>query len=99
MNRDREPRSAGTRPRAGRPPADTQDTLVEVIRRHSELRPDKSAVVFLEDGEGPGIAVTYGELDARVRAIAGGLQEHGDQGDRVLLVYPPGIDYVLAFLA
>lgn len=73
-------------------------TVVDAIRRHSETRATHDALVFLKDGEEPDGRVPYGELDRRLRAIAAGLQRSSSPGDRVLLVYPPGIEYVLGFL-
>ena len=43
--------------------------------------------------------VTWRQLDLRVRAVAAVLEEQGLAGQRALLVYPPGLDYVVAFLA
>ncbi|MFN9954579.1 MAG: AMP-binding protein, partial [bacterium] len=41
--------------------------------------------------------VTYEQLDAMSRAIAVYLQNISTPEDRVLLLYPPGIDYIAAF--
>ena len=41
--------------------------------------------------------LTYGELDQRARAIAALLQEHDAEGERVLLLYPPGLDFIAGF--
>ncbi len=41
--------------------------------------------------------LTYGELDARARSIGALLQEHGARGERALLLYPPGLEYIAAF--
>jgi acyl-CoA synthetase (AMP-forming)/AMP-acid ligase II len=41
--------------------------------------------------------LTYGELDQRARAIAALLQEHNAEGERVLLLYPPGLDFIAGF--
>jgi acyl-CoA synthetase (AMP-forming)/AMP-acid ligase II len=60
--------------------------------------PGRLAYLYLADGEGSEHRFSYGELDARARAIAALLQDHGvRQGDRVLLLYPPGLDYIGAF--
>ena len=42
-------------------------------------------------------SITYGELDERARALGARLQSEGAAGERVLLLYPPGLDYVVAF--
>ena len=41
--------------------------------------------------------MTYGELDRRARVIAARLQLELQPGDRALLVYPPGLDFIAAF--
>ena len=40
---------------------------------------------------------TYAELDRRARAIAAWLQSLGLQGERALLLYPAGLDFIAAF--
>src|SRR5262249_44908330 len=42
-------------------------------------------------------SLTYAELDRRARAIASWLQEAGARGERALLLYQPGLDYIAAF--
>ncbi len=41
--------------------------------------------------------MTYGELDRRACAIAAMLQSRQSPGDRALLVYPPGLEFIGAF--
>ena len=43
------------------------------------------------------IEMTYGELDRRARVIAARLQLELKPGDRALLVYPPGLEFIAAF--
>ncbi|MCP3144577.1 condensation domain-containing protein [Pyxidicoccus xibeiensis] len=73
-------------------------TLVELSRRRAEAHADQRAYTFLVDGEGEEAHLTYAELDRRARAIGGFLQARGARGERVLLLYPPGLDYVAAFV-
>ncbi|MFL5666965.1 MAG: condensation domain-containing protein, partial [Ktedonobacteraceae bacterium] len=40
---------------------------------------------------------TYAKLDQQARAIAAHLQELGLEGERGLLLYPPGLEYIAAF--
>ena len=44
-----------------------------------------------------GDSLTYGELDRRARGIGAWLEAHGARGERVLLLYPAGLDYIAAF--
>ncbi|RYZ43412.1 MAG: hypothetical protein EOO72_06875 [Myxococcaceae bacterium] len=73
-------------------------TLVELSRRRAEERPDQLAYTFLVDGDTEEAHLTYGDLDRRARAIGAALQARGAQGERVLLLYPPGLEYVAAFV-
>jgi len=73
-------------------------TLVHLIGQRAADQPDRLAYRYLEDGESNEREFSYRQLDARVRTIAGLLQAHGvRKGDRVLLLYPSGLDYVAAF--
>jgi len=53
---------------------------------------------FLADGEAREASASYAELDARARTIAAALQGRHSRGDRALLLFPPGLEYVSAFL-
>lgn len=53
--------------------------------------------IFLADKEGEELRLTYAELDGRARAVAAALQEFGERGDRALLLYPPGLDFIVGF--
>ena len=71
--------------------------LVRMLRRHAEERPDQPAFVHLLDGQSNQAVLTYAHFDQRARAIAARLQDMGFTGQRVLLVYPPGLDFITAF--
>lgn len=72
-------------------------TLVDLARQRAADAVNQSAYVFLTDGESETTDITYGELDRRARAIAAWLQSLGAQGERAILLYPPGLDYIAAF--
>ncbi|HKX27256.1 MAG TPA: MupA/Atu3671 family FMN-dependent luciferase-like monooxygenase, partial [Blastocatellia bacterium] len=71
-------------------------TLVDLLRRRS-LQPNRLAYTFLGDGENEVSRLTYGDLDRQARSVAVRLQSLGAAGERVLLLYPPGLDYLAAF--
>ena len=81
----------------GNDSTDVPATLVDILREHAEVQPDKIAITYLKDGEDEELHITYGELDLRARVIAAKLQELDGQGERVLLLYPPGLEYIEAF--
>ncbi len=72
-------------------------TLVELLRWRAAHQPDRLAYAFLEDGETETQRVTYGELDRQARAVAAWLEDVGAVGERALLLYPPGLDYIATF--
>ncbi|HWW76877.1 MAG TPA: fatty acyl-AMP ligase, partial [Pyrinomonadaceae bacterium] len=51
----------------------------------------------MADGETNEVALTYGELERRARAIGVWLQDAGAGGQRVMLLYPPSLEYIAAF--
>jgi acyl-CoA synthetase (AMP-forming)/AMP-acid ligase II len=71
--------------------------IVELLRYRAASTPDKTAFAFLSDGETIGTSLTFQELDQRAQAIAVKLLTHSRPGDRVLLAYPPGLEFVPAF--
>jgi acyl-CoA synthetase (AMP-forming)/AMP-acid ligase II len=71
--------------------------LTRVLRHHADERPRKTACVHLLDGQADLASLTYAQLDRRARAIAARLQDMGSAGQCVLLVYPPGLDFITAF--
>jgi amino acid adenylation domain-containing protein len=74
----------------------TPITIVDVLRRRAAERPDDLAYRFLEEGEGSGITLTYGELDLRARAIAAFLRARYSADERILLLFPSGLEYITA---
>lgn len=75
-------------------------TFDEILRRHAQAQPERVAYTFLNDGEGEvPEPIAYAELDQRARAVGARLQTMARHGDRALLLLPPGLDYVVAFMA
>ncbi|MBW4514614.1 MAG: AMP-binding protein [Timaviella obliquedivisa GSE-PSE-MK23-08B] len=75
-----------------------QPTLVDILRDRALRQPEQVAYTFLTDGETQAVSLTYRALARRVGAIAARLSDCCRGGDRALLLYPPGLDYVAAFL-
>ncbi|MGY0463132.1 fatty acyl-AMP ligase [Kitasatospora sp. cg17-2] len=72
------------------------DDLVSRLVRHGREIPDREAVVFVRTAAGGLVEepLTYGELDRRARAVARWLRERCAVGDRVLLLYGTGPEFV-----
>lgn len=78
-------------------PLNKFSTLVELLRYRASSQPERIAYIFLRDGEIEEARLTYGELDQNARAIAAYLQSLEAEGERGLLLYPPGLDFISAF--
>jgi 8-amino-7-oxononanoate synthase len=72
-------------------------TVVDRLRYRAINQADKRAFTYLVDGEDDALDLTYGELDRQARAIAAQLEALGMVGERALLLYPPGLEFIAAF--
>lgn len=72
-------------------------SLIALLQSRATHQPHQVAFTFLQDGELEEVHLTYQELDKQARAIGGMLQSQGTIGDRALLLYPPGLEYIAAF--
>jgi len=72
------------------------ETLTDLLRRRAEQFPARMAFVY-EDDRGQTVEWTYAELYQRSRAIAVWLTQRAAPGDRALMVYPAGLDFIAAF--
>ena len=71
--------------------------LVDLLRQRAQNQPDRTAYIFLEDGETETGSFTYRELDQQAQAIAARLQSLVAPGERALLLYPSGLKFIAAF--
>jgi natural product biosynthesis luciferase-like monooxygenase protein len=77
-----------------------QANLIDVLEHHAHARPDATALVFLQDGEDSEQTITFLELRNTARALAETLQNEGIfPGNRVILLFPSSLDFVIALLA
>lgn len=80
----------------GDPP---RSNFLEIIRFCSDRLGDQPAFYFT-DGETQEAELSYRQLLSHVCGLAGYLQGLGvRQGERVLLLYPPGLEFVVGFYA
>ena len=73
-------------------------TLIDRLQEQASNQPDKRAFTFLADGETELDSLTYQQLDEKAKAIAFVLQDRNASGQRALLLYQPGLDFITAFL-
>lgn len=72
-------------------------TLLHLLRHRGVSQPHQLGYTFLADGEREEASLTYGELDRKARSLGAWLQQLGAARQRVLLLYPPGLDYLAGF--
>lgn len=72
---------------------------VTLIRGRAEHTPTQLAYAYLERGTELGRALDYRSFDSEVRRLAARLQAHDAAGQRVLLLLPSTLDYVIAYFA
>jgi acyl-CoA synthetase (AMP-forming)/AMP-acid ligase II len=87
--------SVSREPATGHSPGST-GTLVDLLELRVQKNAEYCAYKFLSD-DGAVSTMTIGQLDQRARAIGALLQDRCSAGDRVMLVYPPGLEFVTAF--
>ena len=75
-------------------------TITDVLQHWAEHRPDDAAFIFT-DVESLEEKLTYSELWEEKVRVPGRLQDRCRirAGDRVLLLYPPGLEFVIGFFA
>ena len=72
-------------------------SLVELLRFRAERAPDQLAYQFLIDGHQEGPRLTYRQLCSEAHAVAMRLSKSAEPGSRALLLYPQGVDFLVAF--
>lgn len=79
-------------------PAAARASLVDLVRCRADAQTDEFAFAFLADGERESARWSYADLEQRARAVAVALDAHRvGRGDRVLLLYAPGLEFISAF--
>ncbi|CAN5459447.1 hypothetical protein BH11PSE11_BH11PSE11_03500 [soil metagenome] len=84
---------------SGQPDVAGAKTFVDLLSRRAASHPDRLAFRYLSY-PGNGVdeeLITFRQLDARVNLIARRLLEICEPGDRALLLYPSGIDFIAAY--
>jgi acyl-CoA synthetase (AMP-forming)/AMP-acid ligase II len=76
---------------------ETFSPLVTLLVRHAETRPEDQAYIFLGDRGAEEAALNYRDLHDAANALAAQLREATNPGDRAVLVFPPGLEFIVAF--
>ncbi|RCJ39570.1 hypothetical protein A6770_38810, partial [Nostoc minutum NIES-26] len=74
-----------------------ESTLIDLLHWRAIQQPKRCAYKFLADGETQTDQLSYQELDRQACAIATRLKSLGASGERALLLYPPGLEFIAGF--
>jgi acyl-CoA synthetase (AMP-forming)/AMP-acid ligase II len=72
-------------------------SLVELLAKRAASQPDDRAYVFLSDRGTEEAALSFRQLHDAANACAARLREVARPGERALLVFPPGLEFIVAF--
>ena len=78
---------------------DSREFLVDILELRSQETPDLDAFVWFCDDLSEQRAITYSYLHARAKSLAAKLQQCYPPGDRAVLIFPHGTDFIVAFFA
>jgi acyl-CoA synthetase (AMP-forming)/AMP-acid ligase II len=72
-------------------------SLVDVLEHRTATQGDERALIFLTDRGAEDTVLTFRQLHDAANAVAKRLTVVAKPGDRALLVFPPGLEFVVAF--
>ncbi len=73
------------------------NSFVELLQVRAQVQPNDRAFTFLDEKGNEEAILTFEELDRQAKAVAGYLQSTTQPGERVLLFFPPGLDFIVGF--
>lgn len=73
------------------------ESLVDALEERSRITPQRAAFEWLSDDRSSRNVLTYRDLRDRAAAISVTLQAEYTAGDRALLLFPPGLEFIEAF--
>lgn len=72
-------------------------SLVELLAKRAAGQPDACAYIFLSDRGTEEATLNFRQLHDAANACAVRLRAAARPGERALLVFPPGLDFIVAF--
>ncbi len=75
------------------------NSLISTLSRLSSKEPQKTAYIYLDENGQEKEKISYRELYMRVSNAADQLEQNGYSSSTAILLYPQGIEFIVAFLA
>jgi acyl-CoA synthetase (AMP-forming)/AMP-acid ligase II len=72
-------------------------SLADLLHYRAANQPNDVAYIFLPDRGGEPRQLTFAGLYGQARTVALTLAERGQRGDRAALLFPPGLDFIVAY--
>jgi acyl-CoA synthetase (AMP-forming)/AMP-acid ligase II len=76
---------------------ETFSSLAALLARRAESQPDERAYIFLGDRGAEEATLTFRQLHDAALALAARLTKIARPGDRAILVFPPGLEFLISF--
>ena len=73
-------------------------SFIDILEYWTEKTPNKVAYIFLADGEDTEEKITFKELRERVILFASNLNRQIGKNNRILILNPAGLDFIISFL-
>ncbi|MFI5708844.1 fatty acyl-AMP ligase [Kribbella sp. NPDC051620] len=73
-------------------------TIVDLVARWAREKPDQPAYTYVDYRADSRTTLTWAEVDGRARAVAATIRKTAQPGDRVAVLLPQGLDYLVAVL-
>lgn len=80
----------------------SQPSVPDVLAEYARIKPDAPAYTFIDyevDPAGYSETLTWSQVHRRARVVAAEIAPYGSPGDRVAIVAPQGLEYVIGFYA
>jgi acyl-CoA synthetase (AMP-forming)/AMP-acid ligase II len=74
-------------------------SMVALLRYRAREQADDRAYIFLDERGGEAAVLTFAELERRAERLARRIAGSASPGQRALLMFPPGLDFIVAFFA
>lgn len=73
--------------------------ITHVLSEHAKRSPEKTAYTYLLNGEDCEASLNYSELNQKVSQLAHRLRSFAVEGDRAILLFSHGLEFIVTFLA
>ena len=75
-----------------------QKNIIEIVDQRAQKDPNRIAFIYLLNGEEEVRSISFKDLHEQAKVVAEKLAYKLKIGDRAILLYPTGIDFIITFL-